>query len=210
MSYFSGSRSQLDTWKCLLDRGYMLSCEGKYVESTADYERSLASLPGSEWRFRCAALQGLAVNALFQRKLELARERLAAALQECKKVDLYLGQVKWASARIEGDLAQDECALRNYREATELLAKYGNAGDVAMISLDHAELLLRLQRYPAFVQLVSSVSAWLPKLRANILLCRTFEQFVDLARVARVSLVDLEATRAAVEESWKNQGEQIL
>jgi tetratricopeptide (TPR) repeat protein len=210
MSYFSGSRAQLDAWKCFMDRGYMLSCAGKFVESTADYERSLALLPGSEWRFRCAALQGLAVNALYQGKPDLARERLTAALQECKKVDLYLGQVKWASARIVGDLAQNECALRLYREATELLAKYGNTGDVAMISLDHSELLLRLQRYPAFVQLVSRVSAWLPKLRANILLCRTFEQLVDSARVGRVSLVDLEATRAAVEESWKNQGEQVL
>lgn len=201
IGHFSASRSQLDAWKCLMDRANMLLSNGNVPESISEYQNSLLVLPGSEWRCRVGALQGLGVNYQLQGKSEQARDSLAAALSECRKVDSFVGHIKWASAKVEADLREPEKALNLFHQATELLARFGSAGDVALVCLDHAELLLSLKRYRELVQVVAGVGRWLPQLHANSMLCRAFATFVDLARAARLELAELENTRKAVTEA---------
>jgi tetratricopeptide (TPR) repeat protein len=209
LNHYSAGQSQIDTWKCLMDRGLMLGSQGKFVESNNVYEISLQRLPGSEWRFRVGAYQGLSVNSQLQGNFEAARSHLASAIGECRKQDLVLAHLKWISARIEAELGHHERSTRLFQEALEQLSHFGSAADVALVCLDQAELFLKLQQYPALVQLVAGVAKWLPKLYANPMLCRAFERFVDLARVARIGLADLENTKAEIREAWK-LGEQTL
>lgn len=209
IGHFSASRSQLDSWKCLMDRACMLSSNGNLQDSNAQYEASLLLLPGSEWRFRAGAFQGLGVNFQLQGRPEQARASLTAALAECRKADFVVGHIKWLSAKVEADLDQSEKALQQFHEATELLARYGNAADVALVCLDHAKQLLSLKQYPTLVRVVSGVGRWLPKLNANPILCRTFDKFVDLARAARVGLAELENARKDVTEAGR-LGDRVL
>jgi tetratricopeptide (TPR) repeat protein len=210
LGYFGAGSSQLDIWKCLVDRGNMLGYAGKHVESTTEFEIALLRLPGSEWRQRVGAFQGLGLNALKRGKPQEARSHLKSAVNECREVDLYLGQIKWVMAQVEGDIGEHTTALRLYHEATELLAKFGSAADVALVCLDHAELHLKLKNDEACAQIAIGVARWLPKLRANPILCRTFDKFVDLARVARARLADVERARSEIREAWKKLGEQGL
>ncbi len=203
IGHFSASRSQLEAWKCRVDRGNMLNSNGNVLESISEYQSSLLLLPGSEWRSRVGALQGLGVNYQLQGKPEQARVSLAGALAECRKIDLYAGHIKWLSAKVEASLGQSERALNLFHEATELLARYGSAGDVALVCVDHAELLLSLKKYRELVQMVVGVGRWLPQLNANPMLCRAFDTFVDLARAARLELAELENTRKAVTDAAK-------
>jgi tetratricopeptide (TPR) repeat protein len=210
IGHFGASCSQLDIGKCLVDRGYMLSSAGRYVESHAAYETALLHLPGSEWRYRVGAFQGCGRNSFKQSKAQEARSYLNSAANECREVDLYLGQIKWTMANVEAELGQHTNALRLFHEATELLAKFGSAADVALVCLDHAELHLKLKNDEACAQIALGVARWLPKLRANPILCRAFDKFVDLARVARARLADVEKARSEIREAWKKLGEQGL
>ena len=205
---FGACGALVDTWKCLTDRGGMYATLGKLKESDACFNQALGVLPGVEWRNRVGALQGLGANARRQGFPEKARGFLAEAARECRKEDLLLGHVRWSSAVTEFHLKHPDESLRQFSEATKLLCSFGSAGDLALLCLDHAEVLLKLGKTNQLVPMVDDVLAWLPKLRANPILCRALSKFLDLARAARIGLKELEVTRTEVRKAV-NQGELI-
>jgi hypothetical protein len=195
---FMGAESPIDSWRCLSDKACMLSDCGLHEQSSATYQLALVRLPGSEWRFRVSSLQGLSVNARLTGRPEQARDFLVKAAAECRKQDLVLSHVKWSRALTDFELGDEVGALTGLRQSVELLARFGSAADIALVCMDHAKILLRLNRQRELAPLIKETLGWLPKLRANPILLRTFEQFLDLARVARIGLTDLEKTRERV------------
>lgn len=200
---FSGGENLLHAWRCQVDIGCMLgSCE-LYEESNEAYELALERLPGSDWRFRAGALQGLGVNAQIQGMPERARGFLASAARECRQEDLISGHIKWARAKVELDLGASSSCLKRYSDATELLVRVGSSADLALVCLDYAEALLQLNQQARLAPLLCEIAGWLPKLRANPILCRAFDKVVDLARSARIGLAEIEVARVDVQAAWK-------
>ncbi len=207
-----GPTSQLDIWKCLLWTGAVClplrATSGGQLRLRRGF---LRNLPGSEWRYRVGALQGLGVNFQLQGLPEKARSLLVASGQlNAGRKMVFLGHIKWAIARVETDLAQANAALRHFHEATELhcpLRKRSRCGSgLPGPCGDSCGSLIATK---PLAQLVAGVARWLPKLRANPILCRAFDKFADLARAARIGLRDFEKMRNAVREAWK-LGELVL
>ena len=202
-SHFLAAESPLDSWRCLMDSGCMLNSCGLYDQSMSAYRRALSRLPGDEWRFRVGALQGLGLNLRLTGKPEQARTVLVKAADECQKADFVLGHVHWSRALTEFDLGDDVGALKHFHQAFELLGRYGSAADIALVCMDQAQILLKLKRNRELVPLITGTLAWLPKLRANPILLRAFENFLDLARAARTGLAELLKTRETVAQACR-------
>lgn len=204
--FFSAGGSVVSLWKCHMDRGHFLTNCGKLDDARKASEWALERLPGSEWRNRMIALQGLGVIARRQGELQKARDFLIAAAAECQCTDILLGHVKWSRGRVEAELGQLSLARNLFDEATALMTQYGSAGDVALICVDHVEILLKQGEPRRAALMVAEVAAWLPRLRANPILCRAFAEFLDLARAARIELAKLPEIREDLQKAWK-QGE---
>lgn len=203
---FSAEGHSANLWKCHVDRGhFLLGCS--WLEHAKDaFELALKGLPGSEWRYRMSAFQGLGIVARRQGEREKARGFLISAAAECQCTDFLLGHVKWSRGRVEAELGQLSAARIFFDEASTLMAQYGSAGDVALICVDHVDILLRQNEPRRAVRMISEVATWLPKLQANSILCRAFAQFLDLARAARIEPAKLPEIRKDLEKAWK-QGE---
>lgn len=206
MAAFSAEGSSASLWKCHVDRGHFLVACKKLEHSKDAFEVALERLPGSEWRYRMSALQGLGIIARQQGDFLKARGFLASAATECQCTDFLLGHVKWSLGLVEAELRQLSVARICFDEATALMAQYGSAGDVALICVDHVDVLLRQKEPRRAAAIVAEVAAWLPKLQANSILCRAFAQFLDLARAARIELARLPEIRKDLERASK-QGE---
>lgn len=204
--FFSADGSPTNLWKCHVDRGLFLTGCGKLEAAKKAFEWALERLPGSEWRNRMIAFQGLGVIARRRGECQKARDFLVSAAAECQRTDILLGHVNWSRGKVEAELHQLSVARNCFDEATMLMAKYGSAGDVALICADHVEVLLRQNEPRRAALMVAEVASWLPRLRANPILCRAFAQFLDLARTARVELANLPEIREDLEKAWK-QGE---
>lgn len=197
--FFSGEESPLNTWKCHMDCGALLGADGRIEDSNAAYELALERLPGSEWRFRACSLQGLGINARKAGHLDKARDFLIAAAKECRHRDLFVGQISWSLAKLEAALNNDKASVKLFQEAIGLLGRFGSAGDVALASVDFVEVLLKMGRNDQVLGLATQVAEWLPTLRANPVLRRSFDKLVDLVRAARLEQSALEATRKQIE-----------
>lgn len=195
---FMSAESPIDSWRCLSDKACLLSDCKLYQQSNSTYQLALIRLPGSEWRFRASSLQGLGVNARLTGKPEQARNYLIRAADECQKEDLVLGHITWSRALTAFELGDEVGALTGLKQSVELLARFGSAADIALVCMDHAKLLLRLNRQRELVPLIKETLGWLPRLRANPILLKVFEKFLDLARAARIGLTELEKTRESV------------
>lgn len=204
--FFSTDGSSTNLWKCHMDRGHFLMNCGKAEQSAEAFEMALERLPGSEWRHRVGALQGLGILARRQGEPQKARRFLISAAGECQRTDIVLGHVKWSRGRVEAELNQWSVSRNFFDEATALMAQYGSAGDVALICVDHVEVLLKQGEPRRAALMVSEVAAWLSRLRANSILCRAFAEFLDLARAARIELAKLPKIREDLRKAW-NQGE---
>jgi tetratricopeptide (TPR) repeat protein len=193
--YFSGGESFLNLWKCHIDRGFLLGSCGELEESNSAFELALERLPGREWRNRVGALQGLGRNARLQKRFKDSRELLISAAAECQKKDLLLGHVLWSRAITEFELKEMGASRTYFTEAIALLGKFGSAGDVALICADFVEVLLVLKDRQAAVKVITDVVGWLPALRANPILCRALNDFLDLSRSERIGLAGLPKVR---------------
>ncbi len=206
--HYGAAMAMVDIWKCLAERGSMYATLGMLEESDAAFSAALRQLPGAEWRHRVAGLQGLGANARRKKQPEQARSFLVSAALECRQEDLLLGHVKWSRAAAEYFLGREEDSLRLFRESSELLSRFGSAGDLALVSVDHAEVLLKLGRINQLILLLTDVLSWLPKLDANPLLLRALRKMQDFARASRLGMKELEGTRKDIGEALK-RGEVI-
>jgi tetratricopeptide (TPR) repeat protein len=197
--YFSFGDSLLNAWRCQMDCGCLLGSAGRLEESTEAFEMALEKLPGSEWRFRAGAYQGLGINARKSGNPEEARDFLFKAARECQTRDLLLGHISWSLAKAEAELKNEKSSVKLFHEATELLGRFGSAGDVALVSLDYAEALLKLGRSGQVLSLLTKVNSWLPNLGANPILAKAFKQSVELGLTARIGLAELQNVRCKVE-----------
>lgn len=201
--YFSAEGTSSNLWKSHRVRGHFLAENGKLREAQEAFELALEHLPGSEWRDRVGALQGLGVVARRMGQAIKARGFLDSAVAECKRVDIILGHVQWSRGLVESDLGNWTASRVHFEQGTSLLGKFGSAGDVALICVDHVEVLLRQKDTSRAVVIVSQVAEWLPQLRANPILRRAFSQFLDLARTARIELARLPKLREDLRAAWK-------
>lgn len=199
---FASTAAQLEGWKCMVDRGTLLVGAGELDEAERFLQGALRLLPGLEWRNRAAALQALGTVARKRGLPEKAKHWLELALKECQQQDSVQAHIHWSLALTEFEHGQAERSKRSFEQAEALLARFGSAGDVAMICLDHCEVLLKLGQPNQMISLIADTLAWLPKLCANPILCRTFTEFLDLARAVRIGPEQLAETRVAVKKAW--------
>jgi tetratricopeptide (TPR) repeat protein len=197
--YFSFGDSQLNAWRCQMDCGCLLGSAGRLEDSNEAFEMALEKLPGSEWRFRAGAYQGLGINARKSGKPEEARDFLFKAARECQTRDLLLGHISWSLAKAEAELQNEKAAVKLFHEATELLGRFGCAGDVALVSLDYAEALLKQGKGGQVLSLLTKVNNWLPNLGANPILAKAFKLSVELGLTARIGLAEIQNVRGKVE-----------
>jgi tetratricopeptide (TPR) repeat protein len=208
LTKFTTAEAWLEVWRTYVDRGTHYSSFPDYAESTDAYEVALEHLPASDWRFRAGALQGLATNAHKQGKLIEAQALILRAVNECAKPNHITAFLRWREAAIHFDLGRIDDAVLGFHESLALMGKFASAGDIALVALDYAEVLLRAEKLNRFEILVREVTEWLPALRSNVILHRTFLSFVDLARLSQLSLADIESTRHKVEAIGR--GEVLL
>lgn len=199
---FASTIAQVDGWKCMVDRGTLLAGSGELEEAERFLQGALRLLPGFEWRNRAAALQALGAVARKRGLPEKAKHWLELALKECQQQDSVQAHIYWSLALTEFEHGQAERAKRSFEQAEALLARFGSAGDVAMICLDHCEMLLKLGQPNQMISLIADTLAWLPKLCANPILCRTFTEFLDLARAVRIGPKQLVEIRVEVKKAW--------
>jgi hypothetical protein len=128
-------------------------------------------------------------------------------MSECAAPNHITAFLRWREAAILFELGDQEAGIAAFHDAIGLLGRFASAGDIALASLDYAEVLLRSERVGHFSALVREVTQWLPALRTNPILHRTLMNFIDLARFGDLSLEDVELARLKVRD--KSQGEVI-
>lgn len=188
-----------DRWRCFVDRGVFLDRLPDPSNAASSFHVALAHLSEQEWRFRAGAFQGLAYLAHSSHRLDDAVLFAKRGIAECREVDNILAFLKWRLAATLFDLGKSLDAKEAFRESLSLVGKFGSAGDIALVALDYAEVLLRSGQHSEFTVLVAEVTRWLPSLRANTVLHRAMSNLLDLSRLGQLSLVEIQKTRAKVE-----------
>lgn len=201
--------ANLELKRLFADRGAFLSMiPHRSTEAIAAYQHALDILPESEWRNRASILQGLSYNFHSlgdnDKALQYAREAGATCLGEC----YILGCVKWREGVILFDMGQFGQAKSAIREALHLLGRFSNAGDIALVSLDYAEALIRADHLQEANLLIEDVTRWLPELRQNPVLHRALSRFLDLARIGELKLAEVSKTREAI-QGWQNSSQEV-
>ncbi len=196
--------ADLELKRLFVERGVFLTAlPNCYAESNAAYRYALDVLPKSEWRHRASALQGLALNHNRLGENEKALDYVLEAMATCSNEGYIFGCAKWRQGVILFDLGQFGPAKVAIREALNLLGRFSSAGDIALVSLDYAEALIRADHLQEANLLIEDVTRWLPELRHNPVLHRALSRFLDLARIGELKLTEVEHTRKTVQE-WQS------
>lgn len=207
-NYFeAGAHSEIK--RLFVDRGVFLTAfTDSHAESIAAYSYALDVLPKSEWRHRASAFQGLALNYNRLGENEKALDNVLEAMATCSSEAYIFGCAKWRQGIILFDMGQFGAAKVAIREALDLLGRFSNAGDIALVSLDYAEALIRADHLQEANRLIEDVTRWLPELRQNPVLHRALSRFLDLARIGELRLAEVEHTRQTVQE-WQNSRQAV-
>lgn len=182
--HFIEAEAEEDQARSLVDLGFLCSRAGQSEEACQQLRRALKVLPVSDREYRLAAHQilageyanlGLAPEAI--RELNQAEELIAEHDQ------LLRASLSWGRARLlvaEGDMPN---AVPAFEVALRLLRAHGSPSDVAEVTLDYAELLLRQKSRPELTTLAAGCATYFGGIECDRQVREAMEDFVALVKM---------------------------
>lgn len=185
-----------DLARLAVDRGYFCFYCGQVRKAQRLFEFGLRKLELGQRLYRASAHLALARILRERGDLASARGELEKAIKIHTPVSIEAAYVMWEAAEHEKEAGAFDRAEPYYREALGLFGKFGKASDIAFVSLDYAELLLKSGRMPEMKNLVAEVLGWLAPLAAvKSSLHSPFENLSALLALGSLSLNELDNVR---------------
>lgn len=195
--HFIEAEAEEDQARSLVDLGFLCSRAGQSEEACQQLRRALKVLPVSDREYRLAAHQILAGQLANRGYLLEAIEELQHAEELITESDLFLrGSLAWGRARLHLAADERQRAAEAFGLALPLLRTYGSPADVAEMTLDYAELLLKPKNRPELELLAAGCSEYFSRIECDRQIREAMEDFVALIRMDQLlltSFVDLRA-----------------
>lgn len=168
--------------QALVDQGYVLCHATQYEAALKVLRRAVPLIAPEDFENRFAAHQ-LQVEALLRlKRYDEALVAIDQAFLVPAAFNLGKAALFWSRAKLLTSQQKPDAAIGDFESALVLQRRYGKVADVAELTCDYAELLIKQARAVELNRLVRETAEWAAEIQGHRAIRQSLENFVALGQ----------------------------